>query len=81
MGGVPVYPSNKYIEEVHEYNATKAVRKNFRRYAFVTCFLTGTFLARYMVDSSRLQNKFYNRPDFKPKAAMVNETDYDEETY
>jgi hypothetical protein len=56
MGGVPVYSSNKYIEEVHEYNVTKAVRKNFRRYAFLTVFLTGTFMARYMVDSSRLQN-------------------------
>ena len=54
MGGVPVYPSNKYIDEVHEYNATKAVRKNFRRYSFLTVFLTGTFMARYMVDSSRL---------------------------
>jgi D-alanine-D-alanine ligase len=64
-----------------EKNWSLAEKENFRRYAFVTCFLTGTFLARYMVDSSRLQNKFYNRPDFKPKAAMVNETDYDEEAY
>jgi hypothetical protein len=77
MGGVPVYPSNKLIDEVHEYNPTKAVRKYFRRYAFVTVFCTGTILARYMTDDSRLQNKFYNRPDFKPKAAMVKEPEYD----
>jgi hypothetical protein len=30
-----------------------------------------------MTDDSRLQNKFYNRPDFKPKAAMVKEPEYD----
>lgn len=56
MGGVPVYPSNKLIDEVHEYNPTKAVRKYFRRYAFVTVFCTGTLVARYMTDASRLQN-------------------------
>ncbi len=54
MGGVPVYSNNKYIEAVNDYDATKAVRRNFRRYAFLTCFFTGTFLARHMTDSSRL---------------------------
>lgn len=54
MGGVPVYSNNKYLEAVNDYDATKAVRRNFRRYAFLTCLLTGTFLARHMTDSSRL---------------------------
>jgi hypothetical protein len=54
MGGVPAYLSNKYIEDVHDYNPTKAVRKYFRKYALITVFCTGTFVARYMTDASRL---------------------------
>jgi len=46
-------------------------------------FIGGFTLARYMVDDAPLNDQFYTRPDFKPKAAMVNDTSmyYDDEAY
>ena len=81
-GGVPVYPNHKYITENVEYDVTKYTRKKFRKFAFLTCCITGATLANTMADSSKLQNKFYNRPDFKPKAAMVKDDPMvDQEAY
>lgn len=65
-----------------EYDVTKYTRRNFRRYAFVSCCFTGALVAGYMADASKLKNKFYNRPDFKPKPAMVKDDPFfNEEAY
>ena len=40
----------------------------------LTCFVSGFALAQYMTDTGALSNREYQRPDFKPKAAMVKDT-------
>ena len=45
-------------------------------------FVTGTLMGRQFANDKALKNNFYNRPDFKPKAAMVMEQNaYDEVAY
>lgn len=43
----------------------------FRRWSLITCCASGFALATYMTDQGALSNREYQRPDFKPKAAMV----------
>ena len=40
----------------------------------MVCGIAGLLLANKMADDSKIQNKTYDRPDFAPKAAMVNDT-------
>ena len=40
----------------------------------LTCFISGVALATYMTDKGAMANREYQRPDFKPKAAMVKDT-------
>ena len=40
-----------------------------------TCAFFGICLANYMTDANKLKNQNYNRPDLRPKAAMVKDED------
>lgn len=71
QSGVGVVPYNRWVEEWPVVEATRTVRKFFRRYAYGTVFVSGFVFATYMTDPGKTKNKDYNRPDFKPKAAMV----------
>ena len=73
QGGVGVAPYQRMVEEWPNGHPTRMANKYFNRYAFGTCFITGNLLAAQMTDTSRLSNEYYTRPDFKPKAAMVND--------
>ena len=48
----------------------------------ITVFVSGFLFAQYMTDTGPTKNMDYQRPDFKPKAAMVKDTSmlYDEKT-
>ena len=47
------------------------------------CGLAGLLVANRMADDSKIKNHLYDRPDLKPKAAMVTDTSmyYDDEVY
>ena len=55
----------------------------FGRWSTAVCVLAGYCLANKMADDSKIQNHLYDRPDLKPKAAMVNDTSmyYDDAVY
>ena len=83
QGGVAVVPYQRIIHDWPNMNPTRTTWKFFRRYAFFTCFIGGNILARKMSNDNILRNKWYTRPDLKPKAAMVKDTDifYDDVAY
>lgn len=64
-------------------NPTRQARIKFGRYSLFVCSLAGLLLANRMADDSKIKNHLYDRPDLKPKAAMVTDTSmyYDDEVY
>ena len=74
QGGVPVIPGNhmRFTHDFVNIEPALASRQFFRWYAFGTALLAGYLFAQYTVDPAmKATNGMYNRPDFKPKAAMV----------
>ena len=81
QGGVPVIPGNhmRFTHDFVNIEPAKASRQFFRFYAFGTAILCGYLFAQYTVDPAmKAQNGWYNRPDFKPKAAMVHSVEDDD---
>ena len=74
QGGVPVVPSlhMRFTHDFVNIEPARAARIFFRWYALGTALLGGFMFAQMTVNPSlKAQNGWYNRPDFKPKAAMV----------
>lgn len=82
-GGVARIPINQWNHKHPNTHPSRTTHKFFRKYSLITMFCGGFALARYMVDDSPLNDQYYTRPDFKPKAAMVNdhEMEYDSVAY
>lgn len=74
QGGVVCVPNPRYVDEWPNIHATKTTKRLFRKWSLLTCFVSGFALAQYMTDVGALSNREYQRPDFKPKAAMVKDT-------
>ena len=82
QGGVAVVPYQRCVHDHPNVHPTRTTFRFFRRYALITMFVTGTLMGRQFANDKALKNNFYNRPDFKPKAAMVMEQNaYDEVAY
>ena len=78
--GVPVVPTlhSRFSHDFVNVEPAKASRSFFRWYAVGTSILMGFAFAWCTVDNrQKAQNSWYNRPDFKPKAAMVKYDDDD----
>jgi|TARA_B110001450_G_scaffold180229_1_gene168372 hypothetical protein len=78
QGGVSVVPYQRWVHDWPNVDYARTNRKYFRRYAMITCAITGGLFAKTFTDSNALKNPWYTRPDFKPKAAMVED---DDQTY
>jgi hypothetical protein len=63
--------------DVPNVNPLATAMKRFRVGYYGTRFLGGYALYRLFRDRSALRDDYYTRPDFKPKAAMVPESNYD----
>ena len=73
---MPTY--TRWIDWGMSVEAGRAARMNFRWYSTLTCIVGGYIFAYMTVDGQQIaQNGWYNRPDFKPKAAMVPEDEDD----
>ena len=76
QGGVPIVPTlhYRYTHDFVNVEPARASRFFFRWYAVGTAVVGGFLFAYATVDAGvKSQNGWYNRPDFKPKAAMVEE--------
>ena len=71
-------PYQRWVHDWPNVDYARTNRKYFRRYAMITCAITGGLFAKTFTDSNALKNPWYTRPDFKPKAAMVED---DDQTY
>jgi len=82
QGGVPVVPYQRWVHDFPNVHASRTTWRFFRRYGLGTMFLAGFVFARKMTDTTPLNNRWYTRPDLKPKAAMVKDnTAYDDVAY
>ena len=73
-GGVPVVNWARFRDTYIDQYPSRAVQKMFRRGAYGTVFASGFLLAQFMAPWDGFANREYQRPDFKPKAAMVKDT-------
>jgi len=71
--GVPVVPMNRYVTQYPNTEPMFAAWKRFRKFSYFTTLTLGAVFAWYRTDLSLLDNNLYNRPDLKPKPAMVKE--------
>ena len=76
-------PLNQWVPDHPDVHPMRTTHKFFRRYSLLTMAIGGFMLARYKVSDAPLNDQYYTRPDFKPKAAMVKDQSmyYDEEVY
>ena len=73
-GGVPYAPLQRICHDFPHPEPGRVSRLRFRYYSFLTAAAGGWCFAKWMADPNiRASNTWYNRPDLKPKAAMVNE--------
>ena len=73
---MPTY--TRWIDWGMSVEPGRAARMHFRWWSTLTCIVGGYIFARMTVDSQQIaQNGWYNRPDLKPKAAMVAEDEND----
>ena len=71
-GGVPVVPLNRWVHDFPHPEPGRVSRLTFRFYSFTACALLGYVFATKVTDYTvRCSNEWYNRPDLKPFAAMV----------
>ncbi len=71
-GGVPIVPLNRWVHDFPHPEPGRTSRLTFRYYSFAACAFAGYIFARQVTDSFvRTSNQWYNRPDLKPFAAMV----------
>lgn len=75
QGGVPVSHFYRHIEHYNDVSPIRAAQKNFRNAAGLTVVAGGFIFAYYFTDASIMRNKWYTRPDFAPKAAMIRDED------
>ena len=82
-GGTPVVPLQRWVEDHPNCHPTRQAKVKFGRYSLFVCAFAGYCFANKMTDDSKIQNHLYDRPDLKPKAAMVKDTSmyYDDEVY
>jgi (2Fe-2S) ferredoxin len=77
--GVPLVPYQRYVHMYPNVQPKLATWKVFNKYAWAAALFGGYLFSRAITDTSPLRNEWYNRPDFKPVPAMVNEhIEYDE---
>merc|ERR1739838_1107893 len=71
-----------HLEEYPVVKPAHHARQDFRKYSIAVTLLGGFAFASYMTDN-KIRNEWYSRPDFKPKAAMVNDTStlYDDKVF
>ena len=84
QGGVPVVPGlhTRFTHDFINVEPARASRQFFRWYAISTALVCGYLFAYLTVDSSmKASNGWYNRPDFKPKAAMVKSPEEDDASH
>ena len=84
QGGVVAAPLNRWVHNWPIVDPNYTAQKYFKRWRFATMMFCGWAFGRYMTDDSILSNRWYSRPDFKPKMAMVDlqdQTDYDPVAY
>ena len=71
-GGVAHVPVQRWVHDFPKPEPGRVARLRFRWYAFGSSALMGFLFARHYTDEGvRTGNQWYNRPDLKPKAAMV----------
>ena len=76
-GGTPAVPMQRYIHDFPNLEPTFHSRRTFRWYSLLTCAAAGFVFAQLTVDKRPLYNPWYNRPDLKPYAAMVEPDEYE----
>jgi len=70
--GVPRVPMNRWIHDFPKPEPGKSSRLTFRYYSIISSLVLGHLFARYVTDPKPMHsNEWYNRPDLKPFAAMV----------
>jgi hypothetical protein len=76
--GVPAVKFHKVNYDFPNVEAGRNARKLFRFYAFGSAIVLGYCFAHCITDNTqKSQNQWYNRPDLKPKAAMVHDPQFD----
>lgn len=71
-GGVPLVPLNRWVHDFPQPEPGRVARTTFRWYSFGSALILGLLFARQVTDTDKkAQNSWYNRPDLKPFAAMV----------
>jgi len=72
--GVPVVHQHRFVHDFPKIDAGRAARTYFRWYSFGSSLIAGLLFAQYITPyESRCSNQWYNRPDLKPFAAMVDQ--------
>ena len=70
-GGVPVYPITRFVHNWPNVQVFNQSKKTFRKFTVISSLAVGYVYAYIMTDDSAIRNEWFNRPDFKPYAAMV----------
>ena len=58
-GGVPALWFPRFVDDFPNVDPTYSVRKHFKRYSLLTCFVGGFALATYMTDVGAMGNRDY----------------------
>ena len=73
-GGVPAVHLNRHVHDFPRPDPGRIARLTFRWYSVGASLALGYLFARYMADDSYItSNSWFNRPDLKPFAAMVDQ--------
>jgi len=77
-GGVPVVHQNRFVHDFPKIDPGRTARHYFRWYSFGSAMIVGLVFAHYTTNVDfKSSNTWYNRPDLKPFAAMVEQPESD----
>lgn len=75
QGGAPIVPYQRFIHDFPNLEPTFNSQRIFKFWAYGSSAFVGYVWAHYKTDDRIMYNPWYNRPDLKPYAAMVEQDD------
>ena len=70
-GGAPMIPYQRFIHDFPNLEPARQSKMTFYWWAFGSSMFAGFVFAHSVTDKRIMNNHWYNRPDLKPYAAMV----------